>query len=252
MSALTFPGYAPRRRAFSLDEKPTTPHAYDDEFEGSVLDPKWTRSGTFDDISGIDPYAAFAAGHRTSLNSYRRSWYMAQPATGGGLGFYQAVSLPTDCFVWGRFSFNFRYNATVDNDSSVSLNLMADLAGAPDPNNRVYMHLNECDTNTVQAQGGRVTAGVDASTLTRNLGPQSVGIDSLCQPACYVGIQKIGTTFTSFLGFPDGNWISLTAQTSAVALVWMTLGLGNTSSATPGNMIVGCDFVRFYAGRYLP
>jgi hypothetical protein len=252
VSLLTSPGFAPRRYAPSLDDPPSSPHAYDDEFDGVSLDPKWTRAGTFDDISAIDPYASFAGGHRTSL-SYRQSWYMMQSAAaGGGASLYQSVILPTDCFIWARLSFNVRYSATVDNDSSVGIGLYADLSGSPDPNNRVYLYLNESDANTVQGQGGRVTAAVDASTLTLDVGPQTAGTDSLCQPACYIGIQKIGTTFNFFLGFPNGSWTSLTSQTSAVSLVYLILTFANTSSTAPGNMVAGCDFVRFLSGKYLP
>ena len=254
MSALTFPGFAPRRRAFSLDEKPTTPHAYDDEFEGSVLDPKWIRlsGGTFDNISSIDPYASFATGHRTSL-SYRKSWYMVQgSSTGGTVLLYQPVILPTDCFVWARLGFNFRYSAVVGNDTDVELGLWGDLAGVPDGNNRAYVYLNETDTNTIQVEAGRVTASVGAATTMLNVGPQSVGTDSLCQAAAYVGIQKLGTTYHFYAGQPNGNWTILASQTHAGALPWLALALTNTSAAAPGNMLMGCDFVRFFAGRYLP
>jgi hypothetical protein len=252
---LTSPGFAPRRRAPSLDDPPTTPHAYDDEFDGLTLDPKWTRSsgGTFDDITPIDPYAAFATGHRTSLNGYRPSWWMVQgSSTGGTVLLYQSVVLPTDCFIWARCSFNCRYSAVTNNDTDVELGLWEDVAGLPSANNRVYMHLNETDTNTIQAQGGRVTAGVDASTLTRNLGPQSVGVDSLCQTACYVGIQKLGTTYHTMLGQPNGNWTILASQVHAGTLPYLMINLTTVGSAAPGCMITGCDFIRFLVGRYLP
>jgi len=154
--------------------------------------------------------------------------------------------------MWARASFNFRYSATVDNDCAIGIEFRADSGGLPDGSNRVYLYLNETDTNTIQCQAGRQTAGVDSSTLTFDLGPQTAGTDSLLQTACYIGIQKIGTTFNFFLGQPGGNWTQLTSQTSAVSLVYLQLSMGNVSTTTPGNMLMGFDFLRFYAGRYLP
>lgn len=255
MSLLISPGFVPRRYAPSLDDPPASPHAYDDEFDGVSLDPKWTRlsGGAFDDASAIDPYASFTVGHRTSHNGYRPSWYMVQgSSTGGTVLIYQAVTLPTDCFVWARLSFNFRYTTTVNNDTDVELGLWGDLVGLPDGNNRAYIYLNETDANTVQVEAGRVTAAATAATTMFDVGPQSVGVDSLCQTAAYVGIQKIGTTYNFFAGQPNGNWTSLTSQTHAGALPWLVLALTNASNAAPGNMLMGCDFVRFVSGRYLP
>lgn len=258
MSVHVTPGYAPRRRAFSLDEKPAVPHAYDDEFEGSVLDPKWTRAvtaGIFNDLTAIDPYAGFlaAAGGRSSVNSYRKSWYMAQPGATQQFRIRQTVSLPTDCFIWGRFSFNFRYNtAATDNDSIVSIQLLADTAGSPDENNQVFMHMNDGGVNAMQAHAGRLQAGVPASTTTQDVGPQTVGTDSLCQPICYAGIQKLNTTYNFYVGMPNGNWIALASQTQTSTLVYLTMTFGNAMTTTPGNMVLGCDFIRFRTGRYLP
>ncbi len=260
MSLYARNGFAPRSRAVSLDTPPTTPHAYDDEFDGVALDAKWTRSAAPNsppnDATAIDRYASFAAGGwRWSLNSLRKSWYMVQGDASSTRGMlYQAVTLPTDCFVWARFSLNFRYSVVAANDIRVGLALEANLAGVPDGNNRAYTYGNIPSAgNVIRAQGGRNQAAAAAITTTGNVGPQAAGTDSLCQPACYVAIQKIGTTYTSMLGYPNGNWIILAAQTyTGTALTWLVLEWMNTSSAAPGNMVVGFDFVRFFAGRYLP
>jgi len=254
MSLLVTPGYAPRRRAYSLDTKPTSPHAYDDEFDVSSLDAKWTRTTTlsFDDSTAIDPYSGFTSGHRSSINSYRKSWYMWQPSNTTFARVYQSVTLPTDCFVWARFSFNCRYSAVVNNDASVSIGFHANAAGVPSANDNVYLYLNEADTDVVQVQAGRTTGGADSSTVTKDVGPQSVGTDSLSQVACYVGIQKISTTWNYWVGWPNGHWIFCASQTQASTMAFLALTFLNGSTASPGNMIIGCDFVRFLSGRYLP
>lgn len=258
MSRYVRHGFPKPSRAYSLDTVPSSPHAYDDEFDAAVLDAKWTRRGTPDDVNAIDPYAAFASptGWRWSLNSFRKSWYMVQPDTRSGANLTarltQPVTLPTDCFMWARLSFNARYNAMTANDARVGILFLASSAGLPDDNNRVYMYLNISAANTCIAKGGRTTAGATAETSTKNVGPQSVGTDSLSQAACYVGIQKIGTTYYFLLGWPNGNWNILTSQTQASTMAFLGIDFINGGTTTPGNMIVGIDFVRFFAGRIIP
>lgn len=258
MSRYVRPGYPTRARAFSLDTPPASPHAYDDEFDAGSLDAKWTRMGTVDNVNAIDQYAAFAspAGWRWSMNSFRKSWFMVQPDTRSGANLTarltQAVTLPTDCFMWARMSFNARYNAMTANDSRVGILFLASSAGLPDDNNRAFMYLNLSGTNTVVATGGCTSAGAAASSSTKNVGPQTVGTDSLSQAACYVGIQKISTTYQFLLGWPNGNWNILASQTLAATMAFIGVDFINGGTTTPGNMIMGLDFLRFYAGRIIP
>ncbi len=258
MSSVITSGYAPRKRAASLDDAPSSPHAYDDEFNvGSALNVKWSRRGNWNDATAIDPYASFSSptGGRWSHNGFRPSWLMVQPDTSSGTGnsaeIYQSVSLPSECFAWARMSFNIRYNAVVANDARVGLSFHADSSG-PDDNNRALIFLNLPGTNTVVCSAGRVQAGVSVTTTSKNVGPQSLGVDSLCQGACYIGIQKLSTTYNFFLGHPNGNWNILASQTLSATIAFMTLTFINASTASPGNMLVGCDFVRFKSGRGLP
>lgn len=237
-----------------MDDVPLSPHAYNDEFDGPTLDPKWSTTNTVQPIDTVNPVqlnAIVAGAHRYDFN-YRPGWLMAQPLINDELRFDQAVTLPTDCTIFARMSFNVRYSAVLNNDSSFGIQLLADNAGTPDTANVISMKLNESDGNTVQAEATRVLASVNTTVVSRNVGPQSVGVDSLIQNACYVLIIKTGTTYTFGLGEPDGNWLWLTQQTHASAMVWLRLVFFNVSNVTPGTMLMGVSFIRFYDGVFLP
>lgn len=241
-----------------LDDPPAAAHAYDDEFSSAVLDPKWVEAGNgagVDTATGIDPYAAVgAANHRRSLHGYRPGWYMGQPATAGFLSINQAVAPPADCFMWARFSFAMRYSTNADNDFEVGLSLCANAAGVPDYANRVICYISESGAGVVNVFAGKVVAGV--FTITRGQdkmpGPLGVNVDARAQQYCYAGIAKTGTTYNFCVGTPDGHWMFLTSQVHASAMAWLGISMGNSSGAAPGSMIMGCDFVRFKASRFLP
>ncbi len=235
-----------------MDDPPDSPHAYDDEFNSVSLDPKWNLYTPIDPVNHIHPYASVVGSARVSHNNYRQSWLMAQPVPNVVWGVFQAVTLPTNCFAWARMSFNTRFNAVSNNEADLALRFCADAGGFPDSLNCVHMNLNESDANTVLAKGGKAVAGVGTASATRNVGPQTVGTDSLIQDACYVGIQKLGTTYNFGLGWENGNWLWLTPQTSAATYVWLEVVFVNITSNAPGSLIMGCDFVRFKDGAELP
>lgn len=240
-----------------MDDAPGAPSIYDDEFNAGSLDPKWTSvTGIIDPINTIHPFALVATRTRVSFNSYRKSWMMVQPPANVPFGIYQTGTLPTDYCVWARMSFNTRYNAVSNNDADLAIHLLADNGGVPDTNNLIYMNLNESDANQNFARNGRIVAGVSTiASTTRNVGPQTAGLDSLMQNACYILIQKIGTTYHCALGEPSGNWMWLTSQTvAAFTPAWIGLVFGNVVSSGngAGTMIMGVDFLRLISGKALP
>lgn len=255
-----FTSQLPYRKTFArpIDTPPASPNAVDDEFESSALDPKWTRGssggGTFDDATAIDPYAGFSSGHRSSLHSYRKSWYMSQPAgnAASGLFLFQTVTFPSECFLWARMSFNCRFGAQVDDDHSLGLGLAQASSGVPDFDNWAFVFLNDSQTNTVQCQGGVVNGGTPSATATGDVGTQTVGVFSRAQSAKYVGIQKLGTTYRSWMGNDNGYWLHVNSVTWAGSPTLLVLRFINASTSSPGNMIMGVDFVRMISGRMLP
>ncbi len=251
MSFNVRPALARRHRSPTLDTPPTSPHAYDDEFESVALDAKWTRSSSpaWDDVNAIDPYAQFVTGARSSHNSYRPSWYMVQaPGAAASISaIYQPVTLAADCFVWARLSFTARFNTMSNNDGDVELALLTDVAGAPSETGKAFTFLNESGVNTVTALGGSTTS----SSSHQSVGPAG-GISTGIQTACYVGIQKNGTTYHSWLGWPNGNWVHLHSSVLATSLTWLWVRFTNGGTTYPGNCFAGVDFVRYRAGLHLP
>lgn len=242
------------RRAPSLYDLPASPSAWDDEFSSASLDPKWTvaaDTGTFDNSSAIDAYAGFATGHRSSYNNYRKSWYMFQPAPTGMIFLQQAITFPTDCFIWARGSFGYRYSTQPNNDHSIGLLLGQLVSGTISTTNQVYCLLNESDANTVQSQGGGVTSGADTSSVSVDVGTQAAD-QCLTQHFEFFGIQKLGTTYHSFVATATGNWFHLRSFVFAGTVDNLAIRIGAVGTTNPGNMILGIDFVRIVTGKFLP
>lgn len=239
-----------------LDDKPAAPHAYDDEFENAILDPKWVRVGgtvAFNDAIAIDPYAGFATEHRQSLHSYRPSWLMVQPASVGYVAYTQpVVTLGADCFMWSRCAFAMRTGSNADNDHEFGMVLCATTAGVADLNNRVHVYVNESAAGVAHVWAGKVVAGVYTVTQGLDLVPGTNANSVWSQHFCYLGIQKIGTTYKFAVGTTHGHWMFLTEQTHASTMTFLGVAGNNAATTTPGNMIMGCDFIRFKAGRFLP
>lgn len=254
MSLFTSRRQPNRLRKATLDAPPAVPHAYDDEFNGSSLDPKWTFvAGTIDPVNPVHPYALVVGKSRVSFSTYRESWMMVQPVPNVPLGVYQPVTLDTQCSMWARMSFNTRYNAVANNDADLAIHLLADSAGAPDNNNLLYHNLNESDTNQNFARNGRTVAGVSAiASTTRNVGPQSAGTDALMQDACYLLVQKNGTTYSFGLGWAHGHWLWMAQQTVAFTVGWIGLVFNNVNNNAPGGMVMGVDFFRYQTGLVTP
>jgi hypothetical protein len=264
VSKLITPGTIARPgRVDSLDDPPPVGYpflvdggAYDDEFNtGAALDPKWTKNGTTFAFSAnaIDPYWTGTGETREDHNVRRPSWYLLQVPPGAADIRQGGVNFPVACFLWARISFTHRYNGVVNNDSTCQIGMYADLAGAPDPQNRAYVMLNEGETNIIQAQAGIINAGVDASNVTGNTGPQSVGTDSKLQDFCYVGIQRRTLSYDFWVGMPNSHWVRFTPRSSSGwTPSWIVFAVGNSTSAAPGNMILGIDFIRLRSERHLP
>jgi hypothetical protein len=222
-------------------DKPRSPHPYDDEFESTALDGAWSWDGNPGTAGNIDPYATFVGDLRYELHTNRRrSWIMMQPST-VGTRLLKTVTFTTNMFVWTRLSFNARSTVTpVNNDSTIALDL--GLVTGWTLNDRVAILLNEQDAGTIQCEFFKVEGG----TLT-SLGTTAdlFGTVTDAQPIEAVGIQKLGTTYHgwAFTGAGSALWMGSTVWTGSIGTV--TIATINAAATSPGNMIVGADFIRF-------
>lgn len=235
-------------RAASLDDIPTTPHAADEEFNGSLS--AWTRAAgaTFDDVNAIDPYASFTnTGTRQSLNSLRRSWLMWQPETATFPYIYKPYVPAATSLIWARFGFAFRADAATNNDSGVGLMLTNDPTTSTTLSaNRVGILFNESDLNTVQVEAASTVASVNTGAVLPNV------IANNWQSLQYGAILKVGTQYDFWVGNDAGSWIHVLRATNAVSFTHMAFFCTNGSTSTPGNMLVGCDFIRVRDAKVLP
>lgn len=242
---------------------PNAPSQWDDEFESTVLSASWQQSspagsGSFS-IGTIDPYASFTSGPmRIDPHGRRKSWLMLQPPQHGaanGLYFMTSGSVPTDMFFLFRASFNTRQNTTpVNNDACIGIALIQSLTGVVDANvvtDVLFAQINEQDGGTVQYEFSKIQGGTPTSITA---GFDYFGTVGEIPPYSAMGIQKLGTTYHGWV-FSDGGsalYLGSTTWTGSLDAV-MIRSINAGAGGTPGNMICGIDFVRFFSSSvYLP
>lgn len=230
-------GTVPGIGAWSLAEPPASPHALDDEFDGAVNGSwSWWNTHSADDI---DPYAAFSTGGlRTDLVS-RRSWLRLQPPNDGSwYGRHVALTLPTNCAIWARLQYAWRRSGVVSDDGNIWIGFYASVAGVPDPDNCMIAFPCEADAGSSGYQMTRYKLGV-ASALS----------GGFYENAQAVLVQKIGNNYTGWVLSECGHsCIGTLVWDGSAVLDRLALGCMNNSSAAPGNIVLGADYVRVYAG----
>ena len=228
-----------------------SPNANDDEFDSAILNPAWSFTSTF--TGTPDPYAAFAAGDtRMDVHTGRRSWLRLQPPGDGvdNKRLHKPIVYPANMFVWMRASMSQRIATVTNTDAGIQLMLSATAAGVPDVNNAVFMALNEADASEVALQFQKIDGGI--LTVVQEGFNCFAGVTN-AQPYDSVGIQKIGTTYHGWAFTPGGHALHLGSTILATAIDRVAINFGNAAIASPGNMIMGVDFVRFVAsGTFLP
>ena len=235
-----------------LADSPDDPHEYDDEFNSTTLDPAWGFTSTWS-ATAPDPYAAFAAGdtRRALHTDRRRSWLTVQPP-GDGVGklLHKAIVCPANFFVWARCSFGLRVGSAVNNDASISLNMCATSAGAPDINNEVAISINELDASKATVQFQKTEASV--FTVIQE-GQNIFTTINTAQPFDSMGIQKIGTTYHGWVFTSSGMAMHMGSTTFAPTITRLAFHFRNAATTSPGNMLIAIDFLRCKeSSTYLP
>lgn len=231
----------------SIWDRPLVPHALDDEFESTVLDPSWTISGVTQQ-GGIDPFNNPPNSAYELHTDRRPSWLMIQP-TSGGILFSKDISSISggDFFVYARFSMGTRSTAPANNEATIQLDL-----GGPvyDLANRLSFYYNESDASIYQAEYLTVVGGVNTSVArSRNIYSGGTGMATIEA----LGLQKRGNVFDAwaFTGAGTALWLGSTAYNLATDTVH--LRFGNVTNVNPAYMIHGVDFCRFKEGAlFLP
>jgi hypothetical protein len=230
--------------AANIWDKPVTPHAYDEEFESTSLPAAWSWSAAATQGT-IDPYLALAAGDvRYELHTdRRRSWMIVQaPGDGTQRILQRAITVPTDCFMWFRGNFCSRLaGSPANNDFTIGLTL-GDVGFA----NVISIVLNESDAGAIQAEFSKTGATIITTTdkFTAQAEPQEFEA---------MGIQKIGTTWHAWAFSSNGCGVYLGNTTFTSTVVSASFRFTNSTTTTPGAMLMGVDFFRFVeSATWLP
>ena len=210
-----------------------TVHASDNEFDEVTLG-GWSHSNT---IGGAcDPYSSFDAGDTKFTHS--GSWAVFQPPADTTINFlYTPMSIPTNLFVWARMRCAQKYSG-VDGDFTLGLGIGTSTAGVPDRVGRADLFINECDDGTIQIQAS-VTGGVSYDPIMND---RDWGRGQAFE---YVGIHKIGTYYHFWVYTSAGQGLYVGGSNSTMSPDVIYILYSNATSSTPGNMIMGVDFVRF-------
>jgi hypothetical protein len=237
-----------------LIKKPTVSSQWDDEFEANELDSRWTKlipgGADFTSVSTFDPYAAFTTGnHRYSINKHRKSWLMIQPVANYGVGgnslnqgWKMDISgLPTNCFIYMRASASERRASMTDGDGEVAIRLFDPLITS------MITCMIDGFASIREGLFARSAPSVPYANLglIRNYFGEGFPIE-------YIGVQKRGLTWDGWVAPASGNWVWMGSYTHLVALTELWLCFNNQTSGSPGNMILGADFVRVISGKGPP
>lgn len=229
-----------------LWEKPATPHAFDDEFENTVLDPSWINpsAGGLDTVTPIDPYTTITPGRVHIHTSHRRSWLTSQYYTDW---FQRSWTLPTNFLMWARMRFDRRGSKATGNQQ-LSIGITATTAGLRSTTNAMYLALSEYNS------GERVVFDKFTSGAYSEIGATDGSLATRVKCIEYVMIHKVGSTFHGWCMGQSGEKIYIGSTTFAGDETLDRIGFALGGNATiPGSPIQGIDFFRVVeSATYLP
>jgi hypothetical protein len=227
-----------------LWEKPASPHALDDEFEDTVLDPSWEMNGVVNYV-GLDPYAAIGGATRVQIHTdHRRSWLMTQ---GDGNQFTKLYTFPANSMVWSRQRFDSK-GSKASADTYAGVIVTATTAGVMSVTNYMRLLISEVGS------GQRVHFSKRQSNVITEIAFTNSSLATRVKCIEYVMLHKIGSTFHAWCMGQSGEKIYLGSTVFAgdETLDRAGLLLGGTG-LTPGTAVAGADFFRIVeSATYLP
>ena len=224
----------------SFDNPPASPSAYDDEFDSTSLDGKWTAFST----GTANPVASGSVNQLSNLTTpiydlaTMSSWLLFQSdsSSAGTFGIYQDITLATDCTLFVKFAVNNRVISAI-NEGNVEVKLR----NIADSNEAVYISCSQ------QGAG----AGFAVQLTVENNGVFSVVIGPVYSEKApvdhlYAVLWKNGNTYHAAFAHGSGPFsylgsVTKTGVTTLDRMYVQTL----TANETP-SFINGFDFVRYY------
>jgi hypothetical protein len=221
-----------------LANLPLVPDPRDDEFNtGTTPTSSWSFLTGRVSVGAINPYSSFTTSlnYATDFNTVKPGWFRIQGAGDGAPNCIQkTITLGTNDAVWTHVNLSNNINGT----EGFVFYLMTGL-------NTFTDHIR-IDYGQVVNYGWRVNSTGGSGSTT--IGTSVVLAGTARSPVFnYMLIQKIGTTYHTWLAMEGGNWSYLRSDTIAATLGAVALCGNNTAAGSPGQAIASFDFVRFVA-----
>jgi hypothetical protein len=219
-----------------LWEIPALPHALDDEFENSVLDPAWDVGAAYDYATAIDPYATSVSPARVNIHGTHPSWLMGQ----NGISFSKEFpgGLPTNCLIWARMRWN-RDLSEANGESEIALWFGGSSGGEYDGLNQIGVYMSEW------AAGEYATGYYRSGGSFPRWGGATVAMQNEGTAIEYVAVHKLGDVYHGWVMGNGGNRFYLGSVSPGNAPSMDRVGFQMIGSLnSPGKLIAGIDFFR--------
>ena len=226
----------------NLWEPPSTPHAYDEEFEGPITwaygsDGGWWHhknnnvSSSYS-TTAIDKYTAYNSGDmRVHIGEDQTpSWMRLQPPQDSNWhSLRKNITFPTNMLVYCRFRYTQHIGNTADDNPRIVF--MIDSAPLNADNNYISM---EVDSGLTYARAERHDASAWAQVGS------TTDVDSQGQAIEYFALHKVGDTYHYWAG-TESNWIYVGNYTNAYTPTMVGFNVHTDTQ----DHIMSIDFVRF-------
>ncbi len=225
----------------SFDNPPASPSAYDDEFDATTLDAKWTLSstGTTNPITSgtVNPLSNLTTPIYDLVSC--PSWIMFQSDNSSQqvCRITQSLTPATQCTVFAKFSINNRIISAV-NEGNIEITF----GNSADSNENVFLSISQQGSGSgyaaqITVENNGVFSFVAAPTIT-----EKVIVGNF-----YGVLWKDGNVYHA--GWTHGNnggftYLGSVTKTGVTTFDRLSLRF-LTANETPSS-IEGCDFIRYY------
>jgi len=229
----------------SFDNPPSSPHAYNDEFDSTTLDTgKWTAGGGQTATAGtIAPTSTLSSASKYDLASWP-SWLLFQGhnATVQTGTFTQSVTLDTNATFFLKVAFQSRgWSGGATQLATTNENLSGlTLANSADSNESISFRASNNGTNPILEAGvlnnGAFTSITSAAPLA-----------GMSATSMYLAVFKATDTYYFYVFYADGGSNYLGSLTKTGVTTFDELRLSFSTSDDTISPIAGIDFIRYYS-----
>jgi hypothetical protein len=233
-------------------QKPSTPHAYDEEFEGPITwasgsDPGWWYTSndppaispsSSHATTAIDKYTAYSSGDmRVHINeTHTPSWMRVQPPRDSEWHLlHKEITFPTNMLVYCRFRYTQHIGNTTNDNPRFVLRI----------DREMHIDSNYIGLEVDSGQTFVRASGMDAGSFS--VVGDTTDVDSQGQAIEYFALHKVGDVWHYWAG-TESNWIYMGNYTNAYTPTHMSVWLHTHNQ----DHIISLDFIRFIETDVFP